>query len=386
VRWLAATALLVACGRVDFAELPPADASVAPTRFHIDSFTTTGDTFVPIPGATLQLPAKPGTSWLLLTNALLESTMFTGFTVEARYLVDDVERGIGGSQNSVVQRPGMWQHFYVMDGATPHTVRYELRDASGGTATIEQLDVVAIALPSDAVTYRAADDIIQVSSVTPAVVVDLAMGDLSGDYVGMLLVNASDAPGLSNVYVQWRDGTGALLSHRTHQPREPWQSFRVLQRMTLEQPDMHVQLFADVGDSGQLRYARALAVRADAFADVQFAADTTMAVTVDSAVQPGAALALAPTPSPAPEYVVATSLQLQETCTPGTDADRHIEVAIDGAVQAMTHTTENCTYTATYGTLDTLDHRPANVTIGWSTLNGIEVEYDGSQILALGLR
>jgi hypothetical protein len=160
----------------------------------------------------------------------------------------------------------------------------------------------------------------------------------------------------------------------------------MVQRTTfVARPDVHARLYTRTNGAGaSAAYARALAVRADAFADVQFAEVTALQKSAVATVQRAATLSL--TPATAREYVVLTSSRMKETCMGGVDAERHLEVDIDGSVEQNTHATDNCAYTATYGSLHALASEPGAVDVGWSTLNGTEVEYGGSQILALGLR
>ena len=90
---------LIGCGRIGFDSGGdgPALMPIGPTETNVDRFTTTSSTFVEVPGSTVTLPPSPGTRWLILVNASLLSSTFKEIGVEARYLVDGVERGIGGT-------------------------------------------------------------------------------------------------------------------------------------------------------------------------------------------------------------------------------------------------------------------------------------------------
>ncbi len=204
--------MLAGCGRFGFdgtgtdADIDTViDANAAPQlqTVTVAAFTTSGATFVDVPGSTIEIPAAPGIRFLILTSAQLESTISSGTTVEARYVIDGVERGLGGTENSAPARPGPWQHVEVLDGdGAPHTLAYQLRDASGGTATIHNLSSLVIPLPADAVKYGRSDPPQDVTTAAESPQVPLALGPLSGDYTFFLVSNASDAPGQSDVYVQ----------------------------------------------------------------------------------------------------------------------------------------------------------------------------------------
>jgi hypothetical protein len=392
-RALIACALVAGCGRFGFDlandasvdsvdSAPPLPASLT---VEVGSFTTASATFVDIPGSAFRLPAATGVRWLLLTSASLESTIPTGLNVEARYLVDDVEAGIGATQTSAPARPGPWQHVDVIDGELEHRIVYQLRDAQSATSTISQLHVIAIPLRSQDIRFSFVDPPQVVTSATPVPHTTLSLGMLSGDYVLFLSVNATDLPAQSDAYVSWLGPSGETWMPEMQQPREPLQSYFVVQRATIESPDARVTLLAwRGGGDATVAYARAVAVRSDAFASVDFAHDEMFKLTaalpqIDGAQIDG-------TPGPASRYVLVTSVGLEEPCSGDPDAERAVHVRIDATTQTTSHATDNCAYAATYGIVRALAALPGHVATGYSSQNGSLVSYLGSQVLLLGLR
>ncbi|MBA3453369.1 MAG: hypothetical protein H0T42_09790 [Deltaproteobacteria bacterium] len=102
---------LIGCGRLDFdptgdARTGDAATAIEPLAIEPARFSTTSPTFVEIPGASLTLPPSPGITWLVLVSGALQSSSFAEIGVEARYLIDGIERGLGGTQAIVTDRPG----------------------------------------------------------------------------------------------------------------------------------------------------------------------------------------------------------------------------------------------------------------------------------------
>lgn len=355
--------------------------------FVVDEFSTTSTEFVDIPGATLTIPVSPGTTWLLQTSATLDSTMPVLVTAEARYLVDGIERGIGGTQNSVPGRPGPWEHFYVLFGSTvEQRVVYQLREATGGTAKIEQLHAIAVRLPPGTEPhYQSSDDIQSVTATAFAPLVTLSFGPLSGAYVLFLLVNASDLPAQNDCYVQWRGPSGEVLLPELQQPREPWQSMFAIRTIDLDTPDATFTLdaYVSAGGAGRVRYVRAFAMRADAFESFAFDRSSTLIDTISPEVSIGPLVTPAPDAA-APAYLYIASTIGAEDCGT-TDAERRYHFLVDGEDATIMHVTENCAYVATYGATRLLDHRPDELAIGVSSGNGLHVWMSEATILLLGL-
>ena len=376
--------ILIACTgcRINFDEHDDRRA------FVVDEFSTTSTEFVDIPGGTLTIPVSPGSTWLLQTSAAISSTNIEPVTVEARYLVDGIERGIGGTQNSVPDRPGPWEHFYVLLGSTveQHLV-YQLRDASGGTAKIEQLHAIAVRLPPGAAPhYQSSDDAQLVTATTLGPQVTFSLGPLSGRYVVFLLVNASDRPAQNDCYVQWRGPSGEILLQQLQQPREPWQSMFAVRVLELDTPDATLTLDARAGIGGpaQVRNVRAFAMRADAFET--FAFDHTMAM-ID-AVSPDVSIGPVVTPGPggaASAYLYVASTVGKEDCVATIDTERRYHFIVDDDDTTIAHVTDNCAYWTTYGVTRLLDHKPTQLALGVSSGNAQQVWMSHPAILLLGL-
>ncbi len=395
--------MLAGCGRFGFADNPDAttdgitdtalDAVGPPSVQTVTppTFSTSSVAFVDIPGATINIPAAPGIRFLILTSAQLGATLAAEPAVEARYLIDGIERGMGGTEVSAPSRPGPWQHAEVLDGDdAPHTLSYQLRDAFAGTSTITNLTAIVIPLPAEAVSYARLDPPQEVTSPTEIPLVPLALGPLSGDYTFFLVVNSSEGIVGSDSYVQWRGPSDEVWLSDMQNPRDAWQSYFVIQRATVDLSDAVVTLYSHYGGSGptQVRNVRAIAVRNDAFVSAAFdrhdVFDGAYALATPLF---GAQLALVPDPVPASSYVVVSSVRLDEDCTSAApDAERAIHVEVDQQMTVLVHTTDSCAYQPTYGMVQLLPAQPAQVKVGYSTLNGSPVDYRGSQVLVLGLR
>jgi hypothetical protein len=376
--------LLSACGRFGFGGEDRVDAAppIVAVELAPAAFATTSTEFVDVPGATLIIPPSPGTTWLLLTSAALSATSFVTVTVEARYLVDGIERGLGGTE--VSGGFGPWQHFYMLPGTSAaQTITYQLRDRTGGTGTIDQLHAVAIPLPDAAdPRYAALDEpqLITATARAPASV--LSLGALDGDYVVLLLVNGSEMPSSANIFLEWRGPSDEILVPESQFPREPWQSLLAVHRLSLQTSDAVFTLYAYAGVSAQIEYVRALALRSDGFASIDYQRSTTVIAT--QALDQSIATQLAPT-GDAARYVYVASTLAEESCPNPIDALRRLHFAIGTEDRVIEHATDNCAYQLTYGTTDLLQSRPDTIGTGISSGNGQRTTLTESQVLLLGL-
>lgn len=379
------------CGRFGFESAPdaapPLDTAepVAAQFGEVASFSTASPTFVMVPGSTIVLPSAPGRRWLLLTSASLGSVSAGGVTVEARYVVDGVEHGLGGTQNSIAGRPGPWLHADVIDGEMPHEVHYELRDATRATATITQLHVAALPLPADAVRFAFSDAPQSVVATTSSPHTPLSLGALSGDYVFLMVANASDLPGLSDVYVGWHGPADEIWQADVQLPREGWQAYLSMQRATIDDPDATVTFYSHVGGgTSQVSYLRVIAIRTDAFISVDFARDDTSQTS--ASMTPVTGTELLPSPGEAGDHVIVSQLMMEEPCIGAVpDAERTFYLVTETTVHAVAHATDNCSYAASYGAVRRLSTRPSRITAAFSTQNSSPVSYLGAQLLLLGL-
>ena len=134
---------------------------------HLGTFSTVSQTFADVFAPPLVIPPSAGKRWLIVLAGAIGSTVPADVTVEARYLVDGVERGIGATQNSRALAPGPWQHVYVLDGTTKaQSITIQIRHAQGGTSAFDGFDLVAIPLDPADVAYASHDDVIDVVSLT----------------------------------------------------------------------------------------------------------------------------------------------------------------------------------------------------------------------------
>jgi hypothetical protein len=383
--------LFVGCGRLGFGDQESVDATTesggpfVPLTLHAGGFATTSATFVDIPDAELTIPPSVGKRWLVVLAGTIESSIPLDVTVEARYLVDGVERGVGATQNTAPGYPGPWQHFILLDGTTaPQQITFQLRDAQGGTAKLVNLDVVALPLDPQDVAYANNDPVIDVTALTPTPVASLSLGALHGDYVFMLLTNMTDLPGASDVFLEWAgpNNEAWLVDHQ--QPREPRQSAFIVRRAPVDSDDAVVKLVSYGGSGpGQLSYSRVVALRADAFASVDFAVDETPQVTTSAALTQTVTTTVSPG---AASYLFVGSMRLSETCNMVPDADRLASYDLGSMIHVAEHRTDNCAYDATYGYVTLLSTAPPAVSARVGSANGLEVQYFSSEVLMLGLR
>ncbi len=389
IRRLAACALLLAgCGRFGFSRIDDSAVDAAihydPVAASLDSFTTAGAAYAPAP-VTLTIPPSPGVRWLMLVSATLESSIFTSVTVEARYLIDGVEAGLGATQNSAPGRGGPWQHFVVIDGAdTERVVTFELRDAQGGTATLSLLEVNAFPLPVGA-RYVAVDSPRSILTATiSAPALTLPFGPLEGEYVFLLLANMSDAPGLEDIYIEWTGPAGQTWLDELQQPREPSQSSLVMPSATVS-GDTNVVLNAwtSSGVAGTVSYVRGVALPLAEFAGHTyehsglFTATTSTTPTIVNSVMPNV-------PDGLNYQYIATAL-LQEDCIGMPDADRGAHFIMGGSERAFSHVTENCASELTYGVNRAFTSLPSTFSVGVSSGNGVLVDHRQSTQLLLAL-
>ena len=377
--------VLIGCGRIGFDEQsggPP----VLPVETDVPGFTTTSSTFVEVPGSTVTLPPSPGTRWLILVSGSLLSASFKEIGVEARYLIDGIERGIGGTQANQLDRPGPWQHFCLHEGTdTPAQITVELRDGTGAAAVIEDLRIVAVPLPAGAEgLYAAADPEQVVMTPTFEPLVTLTVNPTTpGEYVFLLLANTSDAPSRSDIHTQWRAPDGQYWTSDLHMPRSAWQSHLFVRRTTLGAgPASLVFEVNATGSQARFSYVRALALRVDGFPSFEVAQDATLRSTTSSAST--VTNRLDPIGG-ARQFLYLAAVLMRADCTNTSPADRGIHLSIDGNTESFRHVTENCSYETTYGAAHLLPRRPAQLEVGFSSGNAEIVVYQESSLLLIGL-
>lgn len=379
-------AALCACGRVGFGPVVGDDTpgGSGPFSIIVPEFTTPSSTFTPVPGTGIDLPPAPGRSWLLAFSSALGSTSTAEIAAEIRYVIDGTEQGIGGTQVGSVGKDGPWQHFDVIPGSdVPIHVEVELRDAAGGTARVTQLHEIALLLPTAAdALFQAQDAITSITGQSLAPVVTFTLTPATpGTYLVLGLANASDAPGHSDVYVDWKSPSGTHLEDIQH-PRAPWQADLAMWTEMMTGPTP-ITFSSHAGNgTSQVRYIRVLAVRIDAFpaatVDVEnrpLEAATATGLTASSVVPSAGATS----------YLYIASTMLGERCGTGVFAERTIDFLAGATVTRFDHVTDNCSYELTYGAFALLPAAPALLETRVSSGNGQVVTARESAIALLGL-
>jgi hypothetical protein len=397
VRAVVACLLLIGCGRFGFgddATEPDAEVDafvpLTPLQLIVPApFSTTSTVFVDVSNASLTLPPSTGTAWVVMIAATMESPTLSSVTVEARYIVDGVERGMGGTQTSTPGHPGPWQSFAVVTGtSTPQQIQIQLRDASGAGGTLSTLTLVAIPLPPASLVYATNDPPHDITWLTRSLDTTLSLGALTGDHVFMVLVDVTDLPGLSDCYVEWRGPADELWLVEAHQPRESWQSFMAVHRASVDTANAQVTLYTHGGGGGggcQVRDVRAIAISVDAFASVDHARDDDFQGTAAATATTKATLTS--TSAAANHYVFYGAALLDEDCNTVADAERTATFTRDSSTTTISHATDNCSYAATYATVALLASAPQMMSVGFSSgVAGGVVEHKASELLLLGLR
>ena len=366
---------LGACGRLGFDPEPSNELAI-----EVAAFETTSNAFTPIPGATLELPPSDA-RWLLVTTATLQSTSFDEIAAEVHYLVDGIERGIGGTQNTAVDRPGPFQHYVVLDPSpSPQTVAFELRDASTGTARIEQLRAYAIQLP-DVVNYEAVDAVTTVTSVALAPAVTFTPAIDPGEYLFFALANSNEGTG-SDCYTRWIGAAGAPINSEMHMPRRSLQSQLLIWRETIAAGASFVLESRSGSDTAELRNVRLLAVPTASFPYAYSERTTTISTTTEQIVHEL-------TPSfTADRYLWVSSARVEPDCMNVVDPPPDKQVVFDGigvTPSTIAHVNDNCAYETTFGVVEILTELPTRLTTTIRSGNGGGVKATGSEIVVLGL-
>jgi hypothetical protein len=225
LRSLLIAAVCAGCGRLSFDPLAAGDgggsgssdsvvqvdaATSACLNYvvaHVDSFSTSGDTFVDIPGGVLDLPAT-GDPWLFFVTAGIYSTSTQQQSVEIRYLVDDVVRATGQNQNAS-DEPMPWVYTDML-AATARRIHVQARDPFG-TATIENVQLVAYRIPAGAERIGSELGTVQSVGTTFAPVLSTTINpSTTGDYLVLASATASESPGTNNIEIRLIDPVGGI--------------------------------------------------------------------------------------------------------------------------------------------------------------------------------
>lgn len=384
---------LAACGRFGFDGLADATDETAvpiePLELAIPTYSTTSTTFTAIPGGTIEVPPSPGRRWLLLTRASLHSSSLDQDAVEIRYVVDGIERGIGGAHHHQVGKGGPWQHLYAFDGGTaPITIGFELRDALATVATVEDLRAVVLPLPEGSTSVYASDDTEQMVTSTafvPTVVLDAPVRSV--EYVFFALAVGKELAG-SDIHVEWTGPDGTVRLRDTQNTRGSWQSQFAVWRETVTAPTASFTMSSHVSNgTNVVRDTRVFGVPTTDFPSIDF---TTVAGPLDTtSPTPTMFAELAPLGT-APRYLLVATSRVDDAdltaCGAGTFADRQAAYRVDEAVVATTsYVISNCAHEATNGAVALLGERPGRLAIDVASGTGEMVRATDASILLLGL-
>jgi hypothetical protein len=392
--WLA----VLGCGRFSFDDRSDAmetgvldgspDAMVAITSYTVTppTFVTTSTSYVEVPDSRLVVPPSPNQAWLLLVSGSLESSSFDYSAPEARYLVDGVERGRGGTESVEAGHPGPWQHFYLFEGTElPRTITFELRDNLGAATTLERLRAVLVPVPADAnPVFEKIDPPTMVTTPAFTPVVQLTLGTTTpGEYLVLLLANTTEAPTTSDVDTQWLDPQGIPWNRSFKNPRGAWQSQLIVRRATLPAT---VTFQASSGAQSTVEYVRAVGLRIAGL--TSFDESTSTAVQMTSVTTPLTVNSLTPqTPASADHYLVFGTLRVDDECGNAQLAARGVDFVVDGIIHTGEHIAGNCAAEMTYGYVGLHDTRPSLLSASISSPHGLgdTVIHDESTLFVVGV-
>lgn len=292
----------------------------------VASFSTASGTYTDVTGATLSFtPSSDSEVWILLFSARLRSTSTNEQTVEARYLVNTIEHGMGGIQTRRSFAPGSWQHFYRVTNTTAlQTVQVQLSDVGGGTATIEDLQMIGFRLPDNA-DFRYAETNGDQPFTDTAVWTTRQSLDFTppadGDYLVMAVDNGQEFPGDNGIDIRVQDPSGSFwpVSDGTaqpyfHNPRDPWESFFAARVQSLTGgvfQTYEIQAYQSHVSGATVRDTRIMAFRTDAF-DNDVESVENLAETSTNSTTPVLKSTLTTTAPPsARDYIVVQSLFLK---------------------------------------------------------------------------
>jgi hypothetical protein len=325
-------------------------------KTNVASFSTSSTTFTPVTGGSLTF--TPGTTseiWIILVSARLMSTQTASFTLsaEARYRVNAVEHGIGGILNSAANKGASWQHFYRVTGTTAaQTVQVDLRDDSGATATIADLQIIAFPLPSGADFRYTENEAIRAIPSPWTTYETLGFTPSSpGTYLVMALANATEDPGTGGIGIRfehpaatyWPDMSGGNRLQYMSNTRIPWQSFFLARAVSLTATpqSFNLQATGDLAPGSQIAYTRIMAFRTDVFDLFESQADTGITSTTSTTPVVRSTLTTAAPPT-ARDYVVIQSQVISGTAAvdenrAGFEADDVVQTSYDHVFNGSFH-------------------------------------------------
>ena len=321
-----------------------------PVTADVATFSTASASFVDVPGGTLQATADAQTSWVVLFSARLCTSVAAAPGPEARFVVDGAERGFAGIGVDVASRCGSFQQSVVLERNTgSHTVRVQLRQVAGGTASIDNLHLVALPLAANA-DVRTSENL-NVQSVLSTSHTDyhaLTFTPASpGDYLVLSSISAIEDTG-STVFVRVRR-SGSVTTWPTPDygiARPAWQSMFAAERFTLPATPHTFAIQARISGSttGRVQAARIVAFRVDALA--HFETTRTASVVATDTTN---ALVAERTSTPPPGLTGQVVIQSQVSgVVCGFGGVHTPSFVLNGNTETIPHAL-NCGYRASYG-------------------------------------
>ena len=254
-----------------------ADGSAALPRARstfVPSYTTASRTFVPVPQASVTLPASPY-QWLVLASGLLSSTQGKIAAAEGRLMV-------GGAQSASASALvagntfAPWHTFHVAPAAASDTeVRVELRDLSQ-TATIRDLSIVALPMPPGADLHQVSLPDDQAVPNPPAAYLRLAFTpSRPGTYLVLAASSATEAPGVGSIAVWISHGSDTWPHAQFKVGRGAALPLFLARAVDLAAAPQTISWMASGDETvgSTIRFARIIAFRTDAFPDYRAAQD-----------------------------------------------------------------------------------------------------------------
>jgi hypothetical protein len=341
----------------------PAEAQYV--KASVASFTTASATYVDVTGGTVSFtPVSATDIWILLFSARIMSSSTTPLgSVEARYLVNGVEHGMGGTENTPTpNQPGPWTSFYRVTGTTAtQTVQVQLRDIAG-TGTIEKLQIIAFKLPEGADFHYSETESDTVVPTGFSVYESLTINPSSpGEYLVMGLMTGSEGPGTQALYIRFKDPVGNYWPPE-HEPgvqvwdyyitpSQMFQSFFVARTQTLSgSATYQLEVDGSSDPNSTIRYTRFMAFRTDAFENFESVEDVATSSTTSTTPVVKSQLETS-LPPVTRDYIV---LQHLSAAVPsGFTGLRQIGFEADNAVtMSYDHSQQSQFYTAGYAFFD----------------------------------
>ncbi len=359
------------------------------------AFMTDSADWVAVPGGAITIePAPPAESWILLVSARLGSDTDGGSDdmrgAELRYLVGGAERGRGDVQNATPEGLAPWLHYDVLrDISAPVEVHVEMRELDAGTATVEDLHLVAFAVPAGADLHHT-EQLAPTAVTSPdfAPLLDLAVEPASaGDYLVMMAVVASELPDMSGVDFGLLDpfSTSRWPSRLTNlrRPNLPSVAARI---QALDATPQTYSIVAQARGTSEatLSFMRITALRTDAFEAVFSTEDPARRVTNAPSPITVSSLDMA-APAGERDHVYLSSVIIDTDCAIPLGT-RPLDLEIAGETLAYAHTHDSCGYRPTFGAFRHLRLADAaSFSTHLSSVDGTDVEANDSVIHVLRL-